>query len=286
MTLTITTNMESLMVQHNLTDATSSLNKSIERMTTGFRINSVADDAAGYSVATRFDTKLGSTEIAQNNVALGQSLLETSSSNYDILIDHFQRIRDLTEEAANGTYDQTSIDAIKLEISQRLDEIDRVAALAEYNGIKLMDGTNGTNGIKLQIGIDSSTNSVLSLAGNLFAKATSTALLAIGSKDTDFLAKYTAGGSDYANLLTKIDTALSSITSRQTNIGASQNRLDSAMQALTIQYDNITSSLSTVRDTDVAKESSKFVSSQILQQASASLLATANQAPSIALQLI
>ena len=101
MTLTINTNMASLTVQHNMDKATKSLNQSIERMTTGYKINQAKDDAAGYSVMTKMDTNLRSTSVCQNNVAMGSSLLSTLESNYDIMIEHMQRIRDLTEEAAN-----------------------------------------------------------------------------------------------------------------------------------------------------------------------------------------
>ena len=119
MTLTINTNMASLTVQHNMDNATKSLNQSIERMTTGYKINAAKDDAAGYSVMTKMDTNLRSTSVCQSNVAMGSSLLSTLENNYDIMIDHMQRIRDLTEEAANGTYSTDSLTAINSEIEAR-----------------------------------------------------------------------------------------------------------------------------------------------------------------------
>ena len=136
MALTINTNLGSLIVQKNLDDATTALNKSIERMTTGYKINSAGDDAAGFAVATKMDTQLSSISVAQDNVAMGASMLSTAESNYDLIATHLQRIRDLTEEAANGTYGQDSIDAIKAEIDARWQEIDRIAASTEFNGIK------------------------------------------------------------------------------------------------------------------------------------------------------
>ena len=279
MTLTINTNMASLTVQHNMDKATKSLNQSIERMTTGYKINQAKDDAAGYSVMTKMDTNLRSTAVCQNNVAMGSSLLSTLESNYDIMIEHMQRIRDLTEEAANGTYGTDSITAINAEITARCTEIDRIAAITEYNGKKLMTGGGA---IKIQVGIDSSANSTISLEDSLFAAATTSSLT--GKTAAQYTALITAGTTSDA--LKAIDQGLTNITTRQTKIGAYQNRLDSAAEALTVQYDNLTSSLSTVRDTDVASESSNFIKAQILQQASASLLTTANQTPSIALNLI
>ncbi len=282
MALTINTNLGSLIVQKNLADATEALNQSIERMTTGFKINSAGDDAAGYAVATKMDTQLSSISVAQDNVAIGSSLLSTAESNYDLIVTHLQRIRDLTEEAANGTYGQDSIDAIKAEVTARLEEIDRIAASTEFNGINLLDGTAGA--INLQIGIDSTANSRLELDANLFAESTAQELT--GVAQTTFLGYFTVGGANYGTALNAIDKALDEVTTRQTNIGAIQNRLDSAADALDVQYSNVTSSLSTIKDADVAAESSEYIKAQILQQASASLLSTANQTPSIALNLI
>lgn len=290
MALTINTNMGSLVVQHNLDAATKSLNTSIERMSTGYRINQAADDAAGYSVATKMDTLLSSTQVAQTNVQMGQSLLSTAESNYDLIISHLQRIRDLVEQGANGTYGDESLAAMSAEITERANEIDRIANSTEYNGIKLMDGsTSGanvaTNGISLQVGVASDTNSQITLANTLFTSAKFEDIVGALDDITDKFVVATAAG-DWNTTLASIDTGIADITTRQTNIGAAQNRLDSAGSALTVQFDNLTSSLSTIKDTDIAAESSNFIKAQILQQASASLLATANQTPSIALNLV
>src|SRR5574344_656223 len=283
MALTINTNSASLLVQKNLAAATTALNKSIERMTTGYKINSASDDAAGYAVASKMQTQLDSISVCQDNVAIGSSLLSTAESNYDLITTHLQRIRDLTEEASNGTYGSDAISAIKTEITARYAEIDRIAASTEYNGIKLLNGSQ-TAGIKLQIGVDSSSNSSLTLDASMFKAANTSALTGV-AKST-FLGYYTTGGTSYSTALNAIDKALADVTARQTNIGASQNRLDSATDALEVQYTNVTSSLSTIRDADIASESSEYIKAQILQQASASLLTTANQSASIALNLI
>ena len=289
MALTINTNLGSMIVQKNLDKATKSLNQAIERMTTGYKINSAKDDPAGYAVSTKMNTQLSSISVAQDNVAIGSSLLSTAESSYDLITTHLQRIRDLTEEAANGTYGQDSIDAIKAEVDARWDEIDRIASTTEFNGIKLLDGTKGTSGITLQIGIDSTTNSKLAVSGDLFASAKTDQLMKNGGTavtKTTFTNYFTAGGANYSTALDAVDRALAEVSSRQTKIGAMQNRLDSAADALEVQYSNVASSLSTIKDADVAAESSEYIKAQILQQASASLLSTANQAPSIALNLI
>ena len=289
MALTINTNLASMIVQSNLESATAALNKSIERMTTGYRINSAADDAAGYAVATKMDTKLSSIDVCQDNVAMGSSLLSTLSSNYDLITTHLQRIRDLTEEAANGTYGTDSLDAIKAEIGARWDEIDRIAASTEFNGIVLTNGSQGTNGISIRCGVGTAADvDTITLAATLFKSATAKDLQTSGTAldRAGYIGKIDGTAASANAALTQVDAALKEVTTRQTNIGAFQNRLDSAAEALDVQYSNMTASLSTVKDADVAEESSAYIKSQILQQASATLLSTANQAPSIALNLI
>ena len=260
----------------------------------------------------------------------------------------------MTEQAANGTYGSQSLKAIQSEVSARLFEINRLAANAEFNGIKLMafnkDGNNNDgvgitpNGVNLQVGLYADANSTINLSTDLFANAslnglfkgmgtkeyptidtdddgnpdteTFENLLAAANGDIDTLdtaagieafaaaccgLKYIAGADaddpakyylqDKAQfgakeMLVFLDASIDDISSRITKIGAAQNRVQSAITALDVQSQNLTSSLSTLRDTDVAEESSTYIQQQILQQSSATLLSTANQLPSIALNLI
>lgn len=285
MALTINTNMSSLIVQKNLNSATTSLNNAIERMTTGYKINHAKDNAAGFSIANNWKTKLGSLDIASENASMGADLLKTAEENYSLITEHLQRVRDLTEQAANGTYGSDSLKAIASEMTARLNEIDRIAANAEFNGISLMKDAGKE--IKLQVGLDATTNSTITLEAALFSGASSKDLL--GVEIADFVKDVTdisKGASQAATKLTDLDKAITKVSDRQTTIGSAQNRVDSAISAITVQSENLTSSLSTIRDADVAEESSNYIKAQILQQASATLLATANQAPSIALNLI
>ena len=356
MTLTINTNVASVIAQRNLNNATNSLNKSLERLTTGYKINHAVDNAAGLSISDQWVTKIGSLDVASDNAAMGSDLLATAEESYDLLSSHLQRIRDLTEQAANGTYASTSLRAIQAEIYGRLQEIDRIAANAEFNGIKLMlfnDSDSTANkgigmkeaGLNLQVGLYNDNDSIINLSIDLFKSAKISGLFSGGSvtiygrdkkgdtttttKSLDevlqaaggsvaslnkqdglraFSAacsalKYTPAGNnagegkytllaDEANnygasaMIGFIDNAIDEISRRATRIGATQSRISSAIDSIDIQSENLASSLSTLRDTDVASESSKYVQSQILQQASATLLATANQSPSIALNLI
>ena len=348
MALTINTNISSIIAQRSLNSATNNLNTSLERMSTGYKINHAKDNAAGYSISNMWDTQLGSLDVAADNAAIGSDMLTSAEQSYGLLADHLQRIRDLTEQAANGTYASSSLKAIQAEIEARLDEITRIAANTEFNGIKLMSyisdgepsGVGITKaGINLQVGLHSEKNSVINLDYELFRSATVSGLftnisgkqgglatlqqmIAQASNNTmtdiktavdqeDFNKVFAAacssliyeGNGSYKlasdgattgtnttygakEMLGFIDAAIYDISSRVTKIGAAQNKVESAITGLDVQSQNLTSSLSTLRDTDVAEESSNYIQSQILQQASATLLATANQTPSIALNLV
>ena len=284
MALTINTNLSSMIVQSNLSKATSSLNNAIERMTTGYKINHASDNAAGYSIARNWETQLGSLDVAADNAATGADMMTTLEDTYSLVSSHLQRVRDLTEQAANGTYGSDSLKAIQSEITARLEEVDRIAANCEFNGLKMMDGSMGD--ISLQVGLYSGADSQITLDSSLFEKGDIKSLF---GEDKDALAEKCAGltqGTAASSMLDKIDEVINDISGRVTTLGAAQNRIESAVESIGVQTENITSSLSTLRDADVAEESSNYIKAQILQQASATLLATANQTPSIALNLL
>ena len=294
MALTINTNLSSMIVQSNLAKATTSLNQAIERMTTGYKINHASDNAAGYSIARNWEARLGSLDVAADNAATGADMLATLEDNYALVSSHVQRVRDLTEQASNGTYGSASKAAIKSEIQARLDEIDRIAANCEFNGISMMAGTGtaATSGLDIQVGVDGDpAKSRIHLDKDLFASGKVSGGL-FTTADAADLAKKCAGldgtesGHTSHDQLAKIDAVINKISTRITTLGAARNRIDSAIESIGVQSENITSSLSTLRDADVAEESSKYIKAQILQQASATLLATANQTPSIALNLL
>ena len=282
MSLSLVTNVQSLKVQQNLTAATNTLNTAIERMTTGYKINCAKDDAAGYSIASQMEAKLSSYDVAANNAQIGLDMLTTTEENYTLITDHLQRIRDLTEQAANGTYSTESRAAIEAEIKSRLDEIDRVAGSAEYNGMNLMDSS--LNDVNIQVGIDGTGNSRVTLEAALFGDASASTIINQGDNDT-FAGACSAADTASAQL-EHIDAAIDNISTRVTTLGAAQNRLESALDSIAVTTENLTSSLSTVKDADIATESTRYLQAQILQSAATTLLSTANQTPSIALQLI
>ena len=297
MALTINTNLSSLIVQSNLNKSTGALNQAIERMTTGYKINHAADNAAGYSIARNWEAKLGSLDVAADNAATGADMMSTLEDHYALVSTHVQRIRDLTEQAANGTYGTQSKQAIQEEIQARIDEIDRIAKNCEFGGQYLMNGDLKDATIAIQVGLDSNADkSQIALDGKLFKSGELEALFTDAGVTTARadIAKFCAGldtttGDDHvdaADMLVRIDKVIDKISERVTTLGAAQNRIESAIESINVQSENIMSSLSTLRDADVAEESSNYIKAQILQQASATLLATANQQPSIALNLL
>ena len=140
--LSINTNLQSLIVQSNLNKSTNALNRAIERMTTGYKINRASDNAANYSIARNMSSKLSSYEVAQENTAMGMDLISTAADSLDLISTHLQRIRDLAEQAANGTYGAQSLQAIQNEADARMTEINRIIANTEYNGIQLFEGAS------------------------------------------------------------------------------------------------------------------------------------------------
>ena len=280
MAITVNTNIPSLTAQKALNSATNKMNTAMERMSTGLKINSSKDDAAGLAVSTNLDYKVSSLKVAQNNAQMGASMLDTTEGVMTTISDNLVRVRDLVEQAANGTYGADALAAINTEIKARLGEIDRVAASTDFNGKKLLDGSI-KNDIVLQVGITKDDAEQIKISKDLFKKATASALMGENKKFADL-----ADAAAARAFLEKVDTAITAITDRKTQIGGVQAAITSAMDSAHVMQTNLTSASSLIKDADIAEESSNYIKQQILQQTSASLLATANQAPSIALNLV
>ncbi len=325
--ITINTNLAALTAQRNLSQATAGMNTAMERLSTGFRINSGADDAAGSAVSTLMEAQISGYDVAESNAEMGLSLLDTEEGVLDIVGSYLQRIRDLTEQAANGTYGTSSMQAIRAEVEQRMMEINRLCRVIDYNGIQLLDGTSNAavsgEGVNLQVSNNAGLPNIINLNASLFESAMCTAIFVAGGQasdtwyqrtdaeeTTDHLAERVAelNAGDYEDgtlscitaicdavyttdstareFLYFIDDAIENISDRRTLIGAYMNRVESAVDAISVQKENIVSANSSIKDADVATEASNYIKYQILQQSSATLLSTANQTPSIALNLI
>jgi len=284
MSIVVNTNVNSILVQRSLSTATSSIGKSLERLSTGYRINKAADDAAGLTISESLRAQARGSLVASQNAQTGINLLQTAEGDLGIIQDNLQRIRDLAVQAANDTNGSAERTAIRAEVQQRLDEINRIAKSSKFNNVQLLDGTSD---VSLQIGANTltSTNSLNVTGGsdvNPLEKATASSgglNVALAGDTFDTAVKAAA-------YIESIDDAISTVSSRRSTIGSMQNRLDSTIQSLSVKYENMSASESRIRDVDVAKEAASLTKSQILQQASAQLLAQANASPQVALTLI
>ena len=278
MAIIVNTNMSALKTQRNLNNATSALNTALERMTTGSKINRAADDAAGMYVASNLETQIRGSKIAQSNVETGINVLQVVEGNLDVINDNLLRIRDLCVQGANGVYDASSYTAMKNEIDGRLAEITRISNSAEFNGLKLLDGSIDED-LTLQVGANGTADNQIAVDAEVFADADATAFT--GAEVSTF-----ASAGNATTLLNKIDEALTKVTTRKATIGAIQNRLYSAQASLVTTIENASAAKSTIMDADISQESAEFTKAQILQQTSATLLTQANQLPALALQLV
>ncbi len=299
MAVVINTNVDSIKIQGLLTNSTNGLSQAMERLSSGLKVNSAKDDAAGTVISARMQVQLDGNKIAQNNVQNGNAMLSTAEGNLDVGQDNLSRIRDLTLQAKNGTYTEEEIQAMQDEVTERMAEIDRISTSSKYSSLSLFNDEGlQQDGVTFQVGADYTENNTISADASIFDKVTFSALtgMAAGFDLTAMnndpatpagpgTAEKPAAGS-FAEAVQKLDEALDNITARKSQIGSAQNRLESALDTLTTQYENLSSAKSIITDADVAQEASNFTQQQILQQVSTSLLAQANQAPSIAMSLV
>lgn len=284
MAIIVNTNISSLVSQRNLTNATNSLNTALQRMSTGYKINSAKDDAAGLYIATNMETQIRGSKVAQSNVETGNNLLTVAEGDLDVIKTNLQRIRDLAVQASNGVYSEESMKAMEDEATARAAEITRVATASKFNGLELLSGNDlGKNGLRLQVGANAEADqNALMIDKSVFAASDADTLGLDDSAIGDAFANATAA----AAFITTLDTALENINTRKSQIGAYQNRLESAATSLVTNIENSSAAKSTIMDADIAEESSNYTKASILQQTSAALLTQANQLPSLALQLI
>lgn len=279
MSIVVNNNISSLIAQRNLSVNTQSLQTSIERLSSGYRINNAADDAAGLSISEGLRSQIRGNSQAINNIQDGINLLQIAEGGLDVINENIQRIRELCVQAANDTNATTEKQAILDEIGQRLEDITRIAKAAKFNDITLLDGASPTT--VLQIGADAalSTNTIDIQPALPDSKATSLGINISVTADV-----WT--GSMIRSYLGVVDTALTGLMRQRSLLGAYQNRLESGLKNLQIMNENVKSSESRIRDLDIAKETAQMTKSQILQQASVSVLAQANQIPQLALSLL
>lgn len=274
----INTNLLSLTTQNNLNKSQSSLGTAIERLSSGLRINSAKDDAAGQAIANRMTSQIKGMTQAARNANDGISLVQTAEGNLNEINTNLQRIRELSVQAANDTNGSTDLTSINTEIKQRLSEIDRIAGSANFNGKKLLDGSV-TGALKIQVGAGTSTNDTISIDSSALINATSGTLSAA-------LSTSIADNSTAQAVISAADAAIASIDTARSNMGAIQNRFQSTINNLNNSINNLSAAQSRIQDADYATEVSNMSRAQILQQAGTSVLSQANQVPQTMLSLL
>ncbi|WP_019939057.1 flagellin [Bordetella sp. FB-8] len=297
MSMIINTNYLSLVAQNNLMKSQSSLNTAITRLSSGLRINSAADDAAGSGIANRMTAQVNGLDQASRNANDGISVVQTAQGALNEINDNLQRVRELTVQAANGTNTSADLSSIQNEINQNMSEINRVSAQTQFNGVTIL-ATSGT--MSLQVGANDGQNISINLkkmnasAMGVASSTTSTATLATSSVTINVTEFKTIGntsgtisvtGSSNTYLAT-IDAAIKSVDSLRGQLGAVQNRLDSTITNLNNTDTNLSNARSRIQDANYAVEVSAMTQAQILQQAGTSVLAQANSSSQSVLSLL
>ncbi|MEM6960127.1 MAG: flagellin [Myxococcota bacterium] len=280
MGISVITNVPSINAQRNLSKTQNMLNKSLGRLSSGLRINSASDDAAGLGISEKLKSQIRSMAQAERNAQDAVSLLQTAEGAMGELAGILTRMRELAVQSANDTVGSVERGFINDELSQLRTEFDRIVQVSEFNGTKLLDGTNGP--MTFQVGINNTTNDRITVnVANLTTSQVGDTNFSSGLQAINL--STLSGAQASLNIL---DEAISDISSERATMGAFQNRMEVTVSNLGSARENLSAANSRIRDVDVASESANLTKANILSQAGVSVLAQANQAPQLALSLI
>ena len=274
MSLYVNTNVSSLNAQRQLMTSSNGLNTAFERLSSGFRINSAADDAAGLQITNRMTSQINGLNMAVRNANDGISVAQTAEGALQETTNMLQRMRELVVQADNGINNEEDLNAIQQEIGELQDEIDRVAITTQFSGRNILDGSfTDIDFLVGSQGLDDEkvTISIANMDGET-----------LGVDEVDV----SAAGFDSAATLASIDTAIETVGQSRSELGATQNRFQSTIANLSNIAENVSAARSRIMDTDFAAETAQLTRFQITQQASTSILAQANQRPQAALSLL
>ncbi|NTU21780.1 flagellin [Brevibacillus sp. HB1.2] len=267
-------NMSAINTHRQLGVNAGNLGKNVEKLSSGYRINRAADDAAGLSISERMRAQIRGMEQASRNSQDGISLIQTAEGALQTVNNMLVRVKELATQAANGTYSSTDdLARIQEELSELGKEVTNIKDNTKFNGINLLDGNAGT--ISLQIGQEQS--QVLGLNAGSFS---------LGAVNTAITGWSLATQSGASTVLGAIDTQINNVSKARSYLGANQNRLENTINNLNITSENLTAAESRIRDVDMAKEQMAFTKNNILTQAAQAMLAQANQLPQGVLQLL
>jgi flagellin len=265
MSLRIQTNVEAFDAHRNLVNTEDSLAKAMQRLSSGYRINSASDDAAGLAISERLRSQIGGLDQAVRNIQDGVSLVQTAEGSLTQVHAMLQRIRDLAVQYQNGTLSPTDQSAIQSEVNQLSSEIERIGQSAQFNGISLLSAATT---ITFQVGANDGNQ--ISVTMISLGQTVNTASFSLAS----------------VSGISQIDAAINAVSAADATFGAVENRLQYTLSNASIYEENLTSSESRIRDVDMASEMVNFTKLQILQQAGTSMLSQANQLPQSVLTLL
>lgn len=274
MSLRVNTNVASINAQQNLATVTNRLMKNFSRLSSGLRIATASDDAAGLAISERLRAQVRSLQRAQLNANDGISMVQTAEGALNEVSGMLVRMRELAIEANNGALVGADQDSLQAEFSALISEIDRISQATSFNNVNLLDGSTST--LTFQVGVGTTTN-VDTIDLSLSNMRTTT--LGIDSLDIGSTGSVTAA-------ITALDAAIDTVTSARGDFGAVQNRLISTITNLGVSIENISAAESRIRDVDVAYETADLTRNSIMQQAALSMLAQANMQPQVALTLL
>jgi len=284
MSINIRTNIASLNAQRNLGSTTGRLNQAYERLSSGLRINKARDDAAGLAIAESLKADAAIASVAIRNASDGISIISIADQAIGQISNVLTRLAELAEQSANGVFSEQQRLALQNEFTALTSEIDRIAQTTEFNGLPLLSGSGN---VTFQIGFDGSANSQISYSGveatlNSIGLANAAGQVAFSIAAGDIAASQQAS----RLALDAINAAISSMTTNRGTLGATEARLEVAINNLLVARENFQAAESRIRDVDVASEAAELTRLNILQQAGAAILAQANAQPQLALQLL
>jgi flagellin len=278
----IGTNVAAMRAQSASTAASNSLQASMERLSSGKRINSAKDDAAGLAIATKMTAQIRGLTAASRNANDGISLAQTAEGALGQISNIIQRVRELAVQSANGTVTNTDRLGLDNESRALIDQIDTIANTTNFNGVKLLDGSAAS--VNIQTGINSSDTVGVTLSD---AKSVTLNIKKAAAQGTAAATEIDLATSANASAaLATLDTALNTVASARASLGASQNRLQVTVDNLTSTVTNLTEARSRIEDVDFSAETTNLAKAQILSQASTAMIAQANQAQQGVLSLI
>src|SRR5689334_17900743 len=281
MSLRIQNNIEAFNTHRQLQVSSEASSKSMEKLSSGYRINRAADDAAGLAISEKMRAQIGGLDQAQRNAQDGISLVQTAEGSLNEVHSMLQRVRDLKTQFDNGTLSSSDQDAIAAEVSQIGQELGNIASQTSFNGNKLLTGSQFT----FQVGANDG-ETIQTTGVTLSANIAGGGLSELSALSTTALAKTALASGGSLSLVATIDTAITNVSTARANYGAVQNRLEHRLNNLATYQENLTASESRIRDVDMAAEMTNYTKENILQQAGTSMLAQANQAPQSVLSLL